>query len=192
MRTCSVDGCEAPHLAKGLCSRHYQRKKATGSPTGSLYKTLEERFWPKVDRSGECWEWTASRSVDGYGMIRKERERASAYAHRVSYELTRGPIPEGFQVDHVCHNTSCVNPDHLRLATQKQNSEHRAGADPSNRTGVRGVSWCKVTKKWRAKVCHFGETHYLGYFSTIEEADAAATAKRNELFTHNDKDRKAA
>jgi len=114
----------------------------------------------------------------------------SIYAHRISYELANGPIPDGMQVDHICLNPACVKPEHLRLATQKQNNEHRAGLPITNTSGVRGVSrgW---RGKWRASVGHYGGRHYLGHFATMQEAEAAVIAKRLELFTHNDLDRKA-
>jgi hypothetical protein len=145
------------------------------------------RFWPKVDKSGECWEWTGEVGRQGYGRFRLDGRRQ--YAHRVAYELVKGPILADMMLDHFCHNLSCVNPDHLRPVTNKQNQENLKGARSTSSTGVLGVSWYPITGKWRAAVGHDGRTFHAGYFDSIAEAEAAAIAKRNELFTHNHLDR---
>lgn len=83
--------------------------------------TLQERFWAKVDKSRDCWTWTDYCTSKGYGRIRvDERIR---YAHRVSYEMHVGPIPEGLQVRHHCDNPSCVRPDHMTVGTSQDNSD---------------------------------------------------------------------
>ena len=151
---------------------------------------VAERFWSKVDKSGECWIWTAALDKQtGYGRVLVDGR--TGHAHRVAYELTVGPIPLGRYIDHVCRVHSCVNPAHLRAVTNKQNSEHRAPSS-SNASGVRGVYWHSPTKKWVARVKHNGHVYYGGYFDAIAEAEEAVIAKRNELFTHNDLDRKTA
>ena len=83
---------------------------------------MTERFWSKVDVSApnECWEWTAGRNSTGYGTFRIGRDMRGA--HRVAYELSVGPIPEGLQIDHLCRNVTCVNPAHLEPVTQRENS----------------------------------------------------------------------
>jgi hypothetical protein len=104
-----------------------------------------------------------------------------------------GPIPEGLYLDHICHNPPCVNPDHLRPVTQKQNMENHSGPQKNNTSsGVRGVTWFKRDKNWKAQIGHHGKNFHIGYYSTIAEAEAAVIAKRLELFTHNDVDRRAA
>lgn len=82
-------------------------------------RPTEERFWEKVEKTPTCWIWTAGASA-GYGRIHDGgRWRA---AHRVSYELHRGIIPEGMTLDHLCRNKLCVNPDHLEMVTSAENT----------------------------------------------------------------------
>lgn len=103
-----------------------------------------------------------------------------------------GPIPEGLVIDHTCHVRLCVKPDHLRAVTQKQNVENQAGAYANSSSGIRGASWSRRLGKWVAQVRHNKRTLYLGLFDSAEEAGAVALAKRMELFTHNDMDRRSA
>jgi len=150
-------------------------------------KTLEERFWEKVNRTGECWLWTGAKNDRGYGYFKAAGRNAKA--HRVSYQISKGAIPDGINIDHICHNTSCVRPDHLRLATQKQNLENLTGAHSTNVTsGVRGV-YRSREGRWQARVTHNRTIHTAGTHATIQQAEAAVIALRNQLFTHNDADR---
>lgn len=151
--------------------------------------TPEERFWPKVDKSGDCWLWTARVIPSGYGQFKVAG--CMVYAHRFAYEQLVGEIPEGLQLDHrhTCPK-NCVNPDHLRPTTSKQNGENRVGAQRNNlSSGVRGVTWYKRLSRWQAQLMHGGKYVYVGLFDTVEEAEAAVVARRIELFTHNDADR---
>lgn len=85
---------------------------------------IEERFKEKyrVDQESGCWIWTASLMPNGYAQFRYSRAK-NGYGHRFSYEHHIGPIPEGRQIDHLCKNKACVNPDHLDVVTPKTNIE---------------------------------------------------------------------
>jgi hypothetical protein len=149
--------------------------------------THEERFWMKVNKTAGCWSWIAGKNPAGYGTV--HMADGKKYAHRVSWELTVGPIPDGLDIDHICHNHACVNPGHLRTATRKQNMENRIAPHANSKTGVRGVFWSKAKRKYCARVAHNRRIYHAGYFESIVDAEKAAIAKRLELFTHNIMDR---
>lgn len=79
-----------------------------------------ERFWAKVNKEAPngCWEWMAGLYPNGYGQFWAGKQ---VRAHRWSYEQARGEIPEGLQIDHLCRNKICVNPDHLEAVSQLEN-----------------------------------------------------------------------
>ena len=87
------------------------------------YCPLKERFWPKVaiGKQDECWNWIACLSSSGYGFISGEHSGPMVAAHRVAWELTNGPIPDGMHVLHHCDNPRCCNPAHLRIGTNADN-----------------------------------------------------------------------
>lgn len=81
----------------------------------------ELRVFSHVDASGDCWEWTGTRSIGGrYGAVRWEGRMRPA--HRVVWEVLVGPIASDLELDHLCRNLGCVNPDHLDPVTHRVNS----------------------------------------------------------------------
>jgi hypothetical protein len=99
-----------------------------GDQRRTRHPPAEERFWAKVDKNGPvvkselgpCWLWTAGTTDGGYGKFNPTARR-TVLAHRFSYELEIGPIPDGLTLDHLCRNRPCVRASHLEPTTQRVN-----------------------------------------------------------------------
>lgn len=161
--------------------RHNQRPK--GLPLRQAFE------WFEPIQEGDCLLWPAGITKSGgYGAFLWRGRPVRV--HQVAYRLAHGEIPDGQTIDHSCNNRRCVNPDHLRLATPKQQAENRSGARSDNKSGVRGVHLVQNGQVYRVRVGHNGRVIHVGYFRDLQQAEAAAVAKRLELFTHNERDRK--
>lgn len=147
---CVFPTCDREAVAKGLCRAHHKQQwrgqelREIGIiPGGVKPRPPEERFWEKVNKNNEngCpWIWTGARTNRGHGNFgvssKKGQEHYTA-PHRFIYELVNGPIPDGFDIDHECHNEAailglcnggptclhriCVYPEHLVAKTRRDN-----------------------------------------------------------------------
>lgn len=181
-KICSIPGCARAHNARGWCSAHYHRWRRTGRTGGEIRNVPSshaESFASNVERSPNgCLVWTGSRSDTGYGRI--SVQGSQEYAHRYAWEREHGAIPDDKMVDHICCNRACVEVGHLRIATNQENSWNRAGANPNSASGVRGVIH-EGGNSYVAQVKKDGRI-IRRFFSTHEEAAAAAPLLRAELF----------
>ena len=123
--------------------------------------TLAERFWAKVEKTDTCWRWTGALLRSGYGVIRVGgRAGSNKFAHRLSYEMHLGPIPEGLDVDHLCRNRACINPDHLEPVTRQVNllrGKTLAARNASRTHCPRGHEYSpentRITRQTRSRTC---------------------------------------
>lgn len=176
--TCVHVGCTKDAFSRGRCGAHYKQDRKNGA----LPKITEaDRFWTKVDKGAGCWAWAGSYRRDGYGQF--QFRGSNSAAHRASWTIHNGPIPDGMFIDHICHNKSCVRPDHLRLATVRQNNEYRQGPNSNNRSsGIRGVTYDKSRDQWVGQVLRNRKYLFVKRFATKEEAEAAVKEARAKFF----------
>lgn len=131
MRQCRF--CAAPlvggRVDRGFCDpqcrSRYRHDRVRGGPSPHPLRrhprgmSLEDRFWTDVETSEGCWIWLGAPTAGGYGSFHLEGRQY--YAHRVSYVLNVGDIPDGLHLDHLCRNKRCVNPAHLEPVTFQEN-----------------------------------------------------------------------
>lgn len=138
---------------------------------------VSERFWSKVDKSGECWLWTSTRNRRGrYGHFTLKGRKY--LAHRIAWFAAGNFIPAGKVLDHTCGEPTCVRVEHLRVITQGQNTQNVKGAYKNNATGTRGVTFRRG--KYVAQAQLDKKRYYLGQYDTLDEADVIVRAWRRE------------
>ena len=118
---------------------------------------LLESFWKKVKKTNSCWEWTAVKTSKGYGHLPYARNWGfTTLAHRLSYLIHRGDIPEGLLICHTCDNPHCVNPEHLFLGTQVDNMQDCLSKGRVRYITHRGESngRCKISREQALEIKH--------------------------------------
>lgn len=188
---CKHWNCARPTgKALGYCNAHYDRQrkgKPMDPPILKYAPNDEQRFWLKVNKTDSCWLWTGAKHK-GYGVARVGG--SARLAHRVAWTWTRGVIPAGAQLDHMCHNRACVNPEHIRFSDWETNGQNRAGANKNSRTGIRGVYWNEDRRGWFAAITLANEITRRGPFSEISAAEQAAIELRRQHMPFSVLDRK--
>lgn len=99
-----------------------RREAAWREAARKRQRPLPERIGAKLEYQSDtgCWVWTGATNGSGYGMIGVGQRKK--YVHRATYEIARGPIPDGLMIDHLCRNPICCRPDHLEAVTNRENT----------------------------------------------------------------------
>lgn len=124
-RLCDVPDCGKKAHCHGYCPSHYPRWRKYGDPlAGQAFHdgNIHDRFFQRVqvDSESACWIWLGAKTPRGYGKMSIGGGRLE-YTHRVSYLLFFADIPDGLQLDHLCSNPPCCNPEHLEPVTSAAN-----------------------------------------------------------------------
>src|SRR3990167_6627220 len=165
-----------------------------------LSQPLTKRFWKKVHKTPSCWIWTGRTTIRDrkrpnasrytYGVFDLSwRPTRATVAHRVAYSFTKGSIPNGMQLDHLCRNTLCVNPEHLEAVTHKENllrslnpimQAHRNHTcTKGHRLNEQTAYQNRKTGRLRCKIC----THV--YQKTQRERISADPRRRTHWIRYN-------
>ena len=141
-----------------------------------LFQTHVE---PHLRKTESCWFYQRAHHSAGYGVFRFNRKMY--YTHRVSYEAHFGEIPLGMFIMHLCNNTACCNPQHLRIGDHQDNMIYmgRCGRKPLSGSGIQGVYYHKNRDRWEARASRpTNHTLYIG--PSKEQAIAAREAWEEE------------
>lgn len=131
-----------------------------------LSESLQDRFWSKVDRSGDCWLWTGAKDLRyqpvGRFAIMVSGKRHQVTVHRLAYELTYGPVPTGQCVLQSCGNSLCINPEHLLLGQRSGGQRPRAGLTPQDILDIRarfaaGASQASIARRYNVSHATVGK-----------------------------------
>ena len=142
---CCSHKCWGKVNTQNLRSFNEKRFRWSNANEKEKLERKKSLFDQKVIKKEGCWDWKGSIYKNGYGFIpiHENGKKFSSLAHRLSYELHIGPIPEGFIVCHRCDNPKCTNPDHLWIGTTQDNVDDKIRKGRSNKGQKHGNSKLK-------------------------------------------------
>jgi hypothetical protein len=181
MRTCSIEGCNERHKAKGYCEKHYRQIKAKASKDTSKRTKFDPNEIIEHEDYAEVVLYKQNNEVaralidlEYVEIVKRYKwgldKRGYVYNNQVGFlhRFIMNP-PDDLVVDHINHNKLDNRRDNLRVCTQQENAQNRP-IQCNNTSGITGVTWDKRKNKWRATISVNGKRKYLGYFNSKEEA----------------------
>jgi hypothetical protein len=158
LRLCPQCQCEITYARLWNRNNAEANKAKCGKCRGKLKPTpIDKRFWQYVNKTGDCWLWIGAKKATGYGYTSLSGK--GVRAHRASWEIHRGPIPDGLCVLHKCDNPPCVNPDHLFLGTQQDNMTDKYNKGRQNIPSGQAHYNCKLSISDRQFIKEYPRTH---------------------------------
>lgn len=188
---CVVPGCGKLVNGHGYCMTHYYRWVRYGDPLKGqrLRAPPGERLLRRVDKNGPggCWIWMGGKGSSGYGAFQVGGHGSPTIgAHRYSYELHKGPIPNGLHVMHSCDNKLCVNPEHLSVGTHQDNMDDRdakgrwnGGVSIGEASGAAVLTEAAVIEMRRSPISHADWARRLNV-----SVNAIRYARSGKTWTH--------
>jgi HNH endonuclease len=153
---CAVVGCPRKVHVRGYCGRHAWRFYKYGDPLGGGPERIEgddvARFWSKVDKPSlySCWEYTGYLMSYGHGQFKVTvgpYDTVNVLAHVYAWNLAKGEVPAGKELDHLCRNPCCVNTDHLEPVTHQENVR-RGKAGQHMKDKAAAATHCSRGHEW--------------------------------------------
>lgn len=167
---CNEDGCPRAGIKRGYCNPHYERRRLAGE-FEVRHLTQEQRLFEKVTENPQtgCWEFTGALN-HGYGTIYFDSRQQAV--HRVVYELLVTEVPPGLQLDHLCRNRACCNPQHLDPVPARVNLLRGEGASARNAVKTHCAEGHEYTE---------ANTYMHGTWRQCRQCRAAASRKRDPV-----------